>query len=73
MYCIILLNITHRTLCSDGNAPMIKWLRHNLMFYVHCLPCWITHSFKRQIRYKQDKQKKKETHWAEQWPGCYSE
>jgi hypothetical protein len=24
MYCIILLNITHRTLCSDGNAPMIK-------------------------------------------------
>jgi len=61
---IILLNNTHRTLCSDGNAPMIKRMRHNMMFYVHYLPCCITHSFKRQIRYKQENQKKKETHWS---------
>jgi hypothetical protein len=61
---IVLLNNTHRTHCYDGNAPMIKLMRHNLMFYVHCLSCSITHSFKRQIRYKQENQKKKETHRA---------
>ena len=58
---IMLLNNTHRTHCCGGNVTMIKRMRHNLMFYVHCLSCFITHGFKRQIRYKRENQTKRRT------------